>query len=129
MACAVVFPSRPSNGAGYAAQPPERRHRKCRWGRPALPSLLFDPPSARELTGHSLVAVLVIGIVATAAAFVAWLYAQRYLSAVEAGVILSLEPVIAAAFSVFLGVEPWTAALTIGGLLVVAAMLVTELGG
>lgn len=94
----------------------------------ALPSLVLDPPSARELTGDSLVAVLIIGVLATAAAFVAWLYAQRHLSAVEAGVILTLEPVIAAAFSVLLGVEPWTAALTLGGLLVVAAMLVTELG-
>jgi len=95
----------------------------------ALPSLLLDPPSARELTGQPLVAVLVIGVLATAAAFAAWLYAQRHLSAVEAGVILTLEPVIAAALSVALGVEPWTAALGFGGLLVMAAMLVTELGG
>jgi drug/metabolite transporter (DMT)-like permease len=95
----------------------------------ALPSLLLDPPSAHELTGASLAAVLVIGVLATAAAFAAWLYAQRHLSAVEAGVILTLEPVVAAILSVALGIEPWTAALTIGGLLVMAAMLVTELGG
>lgn len=95
----------------------------------ALPSLLLDPPSAKELTGASLVAVLVVGVLATAAAFAAWLYAQRHLSAVEAGVILTLEPVIAAVLSVALGVEPWTAALVAGGLLVMAAMLVTELGG
>jgi drug/metabolite transporter (DMT)-like permease len=95
----------------------------------ALPSLLLDPPSVRELTGAPLVAVLVIGVLATAAAFAAWLYAQRHLSAVEAGVILTLEPVIAAILSVALGVEPWTAALGFGGLLVMAAMLVTELGG
>ena len=95
----------------------------------SLPSLVLDPPSARELTGEPLVAVLIAGVLATAAAFAAWLYAQRHLSAVEAGVILSLEPVVAAALSVALGVEPWTAALTIGGLLVLAAMLVTELGG
>ena len=95
----------------------------------ALPSLLLDPPSARELTGAPLVAVLVVGVLATAAAFAAWLYAQRHLSAVEAGVILTLEPVIAAGISVALGVEPWTAALGFGGLLVMMAMLVTELGG
>jgi drug/metabolite transporter (DMT)-like permease len=95
----------------------------------ALPSLLLDPPSARELTGAPLIAVLVVGVLATAAAFAAWLYAQRHLSAVEAGVILTLEPVIAAGLSVALGVEPWTAALGFGGLLVMAAMLVTELGG
>lgn len=95
----------------------------------ALPSLFLDPPSSSELTGEPLAAVLVVGVLATAAAFAAWLYAQRHLSAVEAGVILSLEPVIAAILSVALGVEPWTAALAIGGLLVLAAMLVTELGG
>ncbi len=95
----------------------------------ALPSLLLDPPSSRELTGAPLAAVLVMGVLATAAAFAAWLYAQRHLSAVEAGVILTLEPVVAAGLSVALGVEPWTAALGFGGLLVLAAMLVTELGG
>lgn len=95
----------------------------------ALPSLLLDPPSASELTGAPLAAVLVMGVLATAAAFAAWLYAQRHLSAVEAGVILTLEPVVAAGLSVALGVEPWTAALGFGGLLVMAAMLVTELGG
>jgi drug/metabolite transporter (DMT)-like permease len=95
----------------------------------ALPSLLLDPPSMKELTGAPLVAVLVIGVLATAAAFAAWLYAQRHLSAVEAGVILTLEPVVAALLSVALGIEPWTAALAVGGLLVLAAMLVTELGG
>jgi drug/metabolite transporter (DMT)-like permease len=95
----------------------------------ALPSLLLDPPSARELTGAPLAAVLVVGVLSTAAAFAAWLYAQRHLSAIEAGIILTLEPVIAAGLSVALGVEPWTAALGFGGLLVMAAMLVTELGG
>ncbi len=95
----------------------------------ALPSLVLDPPAVRELGGQTLTAVIVLGVFATAAAFVAQLYAQRHLSAIEAGVILTLEPVIASAFSVFLGVEPWTAALALGGLLILAAMLVTELGG
>jgi len=57
------------------------------------------------------------------------LYAQRHLTAVEAGVIFSLEPVFAAAFSVALGVERWSLNLALGGALVVAAMLTTELWG
>lgn len=95
----------------------------------ALPSLLLDPPALGEISGTAALAVIATGVLATAAAFVAQLYAQRHLSAVEAGVILSLEPVVAAAFSVLAGVEPWTAALTVGGILMLAAMLVTELGG
>lgn len=93
----------------------------------ALPSLVLDPPAMPG--GRALFAVIVLGVFATAAAFVAQLYAQRHLSAVEAGVILTLEPVIASAFSVLLGVEPWTAALALGGFLILAAMLATELGG
>lgn len=93
----------------------------------ALPSLVLDPPAMPS--GRALFAVIVLGVFATAAAFVAQLYAQRHLSAVEAGVILTLEPVIASAFSVLLGVEPWTAALALGGFLILAAMLATELGG
>lgn len=95
----------------------------------ALPSLLFDPPEASDFTGYPLFAIVAMGVFATALAFVAQLYAQRHLSAVEAGVILTLEPVIAAAFSVMQGVEPWTSSLLVGGALILAAMLVTELGG
>lgn len=95
----------------------------------ALPSLVLDPPALGEISRTAVLAVVVAGVLATAAAFVAQLYAQRHLSAVEAGVILSLEPMVAAGFSVLAGVEPWTVALTIGGILMLAAMLVTELGG
>jgi drug/metabolite transporter (DMT)-like permease len=95
----------------------------------ALPSLALAPPTAREVTGYPLFAVLLMGVLATAAAFAGQLYAQRHLSAVEAGVILTLEPVLAAATSVLAGVERWTFALTLGGALVLAAMLLVELGG
>lgn len=94
----------------------------------ALPSLAVDPPSG----GYSRVAVgavLLTGVVATALAFFAQLYAQRRLSAVEASVILTLEPVVAAGFSVVLGVEQVTWAMLVGGALVVLAMLLAEIGG
>ncbi|HXU45835.1 MAG TPA: DMT family transporter [Thermoanaerobaculia bacterium] len=95
----------------------------------AAPSLLFHPPARAEFTPYALFAILVLGVLATAVAFLGNLYAQRHLAAVEAGVILSLEPVFAAAFSVALGVERWTLSLALGGALVVAAMLTTELWG
>ncbi len=92
-----------------------------------LPSLVIQPPTAAELAPRSLLILAAIGVFNTALAFLAQLYAQRHLSAVEAGVILTLEPVLAAAFSVSLGLEHWTLPLTAGGLLIVGAMLVTEL--
>lgn len=95
----------------------------------SLPSFLFIPPTADEFSGFAIGAILVMGILATAGAFLCQLYAQRHLTAVETGVILTLEPVVAAAFSVLLGVESWTASLTYGGALVLAAMLLSELGG
>lgn len=95
----------------------------------ALPSLVLDPPTAREVTGYPLFALLVMGIFATALAFLCQLYAQRHLTPVEAGVILALEPVLAAATSVAVGAEQPTVHLALGGALVVAAMLVTELAG
>lgn len=95
----------------------------------SLPSLVLHPPSARELSGYPLFAWLLMGVVSTAGAFLCQLYAQRHLTAVEAGVILTLEPVLAAVTSVLVGAEPPTAALALGGALVVAAMLVTELAG
>jgi drug/metabolite transporter (DMT)-like permease len=95
----------------------------------SLPGLAHPTPVAAEFRGFPLFAVLVLSVLATAAAFVAQLYGQRHLSAIEAGVIFTLEPVLAAALSVALGAEPASRWLAIGGALVVAAMLVTELWG
>jgi drug/metabolite transporter (DMT)-like permease len=95
----------------------------------SLPSLVFRPPMLREFTGFGLFAILAMGVFATALAFVLQLYGQRHLSAIEAGVIFTLEPVLAALFSIGLGVEPWSLSLAGSGALIVAAMLVTELWG
>jgi len=95
----------------------------------SLPGLAWPTPKAAEFRGFPLFALLVLAVLATAAAFVAQLYGQRHLSAIEAGVIFTLEPVLAAALSVALGAEPASRWLALGGALVVAAMLVTELWG
>jgi drug/metabolite transporter (DMT)-like permease len=95
----------------------------------SLPSLAYPPPAAAEFRGFALFAILVLSILATTAAFVAQLYGQRHLSAIEAGVIFTLEPVLAATLSVALRIDPPSRWLAVGGALVVAAMLVTELWG
>ena len=57
------------------------------------------------------------------------LYAQRHLSATEAAVLLTLEPVVAALFSVTVGREAWSLSLAAGGALILAGILLSELGG
>jgi drug/metabolite transporter (DMT)-like permease len=91
------------------------------------PSLLVQPPRAAEFQGRALAAVLILGIFATALAFLGQLYAQRHLTVVEAGVILSSEPVFASALSLALGIEPWTPSLAWGGALILGAILLSEL--
>ncbi len=94
----------------------------------SLPALLLDPPARQSFAGFAVPAILYTGILSTALAFLAQLYAQRQLDAIETGVILTLEPVFAAVASVLAGSERWSPALLLGGALVVAAMLLTELG-
>ncbi|HXU28982.1 MAG TPA: DMT family transporter [Thermoanaerobaculia bacterium] len=117
---------------GAVAREPVRGLAIVQFGLIALlsaPSLLIQPPTRAEFTPYALFAIVVMGVLATAAAFLCQLYAQQHLSAVEAGVLFTLEPVFAASFSVVMGVEAWSHQLALGGALVVAAMLVTELWG
>jgi len=92
------------------------------------PALLFDPPSQHPFTRTALVAVVITGVFATALAFACQLYAQRRLGAVETSVLLTLEPVAAAALSLAIGRESLTAGLAVGGALILAGMLVTDVG-
>ena len=70
-----------------------------------------------------IVALLVTGILATFVAFVLMLWAQTILSATETGILLSLEPLFAALYSVFfahkiLGLNGW-----VGGFIIIAAVM------
>ncbi len=56
-------------------------------------------------------------------------WAQARLTATRAAIVMTLEPVFAAFFAVLLGGESFTARMLVGGVLVVAAMYVVELGG
>jgi drug/metabolite transporter (DMT)-like permease len=95
----------------------------------SAPSLVIAPPRAVELTSFALFAIGLSGVAGTAFAFLCQLYAQRHLGAAEAAVLLTFEPVVAALFSVAIGREPWTSSLAAGGALILAAMLLSELGG
>lgn len=70
------------------------------------------------------IALLVTGLLATVLAFRAMVEAQKALSAAQTAVVLAFEPVAAAVVSVALGEEVATVGLTVGGVAVVAGILI-----
>jgi len=77
-------------------------------------------------TTKAWVAVLYTAIGAGALAMFLQTWAQAYLSSTRAAIVMTMEPVAAAAFAVAFG-EPLTWRIVIGGALVLAAMYVVEL--
>jgi drug/metabolite transporter (DMT)-like permease len=69
------------------------------------------------------------GLFMTAGAFVVMNWAQRHTSAVRAALIYSLEPVAAALFSWRFGGEVLAPGQILGGALIVAGVVVGEVGG
>lgn len=130
LGCAVAFAAHVLVVHDAARRGPARPLAALQFGVVALlatPSLLVRYPVRAELSGNALLAVLVTGLLATALAFTLQLQAQRTLAAAEVGVLLALEPVFAALFSVALGAEPWTAATALGGLLILAGTVVVQI--
>jgi drug/metabolite transporter (DMT)-like permease len=72
--------------------------------------------------------VLYLAIVATCVGFAVQAWAQSGLSATQAAVVMTLEPVFAAALAAAVGGEHLLAVAIAGGLIVVALMFVAELG-
>jgi drug/metabolite transporter (DMT)-like permease len=71
--------------------------------------------------------ILFTAIVTTALAFAALMWGQAHVTATEAAVILSFEPVVAAITSMAFYGEPLTAAFLLGAALILAAMLLSQL--
>ena len=88
----------------------------------ALPGGLTLPPDSGVW-----LAVIVTALVATAFAFVVQTWAQSLVSATRAAVIMTMEPVFAGLFAVLLAGNHLTYRTIVGGALVLAAMLLTEL--
>jgi drug/metabolite transporter (DMT)-like permease len=79
-------------------------------------------------TGRDWASVVYMAMVAGALALVAQTWAQSQLSPTRTAIIMSMEPVFAAFFAVLLGGEGLTGRMLVGGAMVLAAMLVVELG-
>ena len=88
-----------------------------------LESGMAMPPSAGVWA-----AILFLALAATALAFLAQTWAQTHMSAPRAAIVLTLEPVFAGVFGVLVGGDQLTARVLAGGLCIVAAMYVVELG-
>ncbi|MFC5740113.1 DMT family transporter [Dyella tabacisoli] len=73
------------------------------------------------------IAVVYMALAAGAGAMLMQTWAQAHLSATRAAIVMTLEPVFAAAFAVSLGNDTLTWRMLVGGALVLAAMYLVEL--
>jgi len=79
-------------------------------------------------TGPDWAAVVYMALVAGAVALIAQTWAQSQLSPTRTAIVMSMEPVFAAFFAVLLGGEDVGSRMLVGGAMVLAAMLVVEVG-
>jgi drug/metabolite transporter (DMT)-like permease len=92
-------------------------------------SLVATAPDGLVLpgSGRDWLSVLYMAVFAGALALAGQTWAQAHLPPTRTAVIMTMEPVFAAAFAVLLGGEAVTSRMLVGGLLVLTAMLVVEL--
>ena len=94
----------------------------------ALVSHLFEPPAALIPHGQPLFAAAFTGLFATVVAYGVQTAAQRFTTATHTALIFATEPVFAAISSFILIGERLTPIQLLGGGLILAGMLATELG-
>lgn len=94
-------------------------------GLAAAPVSLFAPRA--PMTRPVVVVILFTAIVTTALAFVALMWGQARVSATEGAVILAFEPVAAALTSILFYGEPVTFGVVVGGGLILAGMVLSQL--
>lgn len=73
-------------------------------------------------------AVVYMAVFPAALALLGQTWAQAHLSATRTAIVMSMEPVFAAFFAVLFGGESLTSRMLVGGLLVLTAMLIVEIG-
>ncbi|MBQ8590826.1 MAG: DMT family transporter [Firmicutes bacterium] len=89
-------------------------------------SLIFEGPDVPKSAG-AWGAVIVLSIFCTGAAFIVQAIAQQYTSASHVGVIFTLEPVFNSIVAFFIAHEVLTPQAYLGGVLLVASLLVMEI--
>jgi len=91
----------------------------------AIPPSLFVPRP--HLTPFVIAVILFTAIVTTALAFVALMWGQSRVTATEAAVILAFEPMAASITSIVFQHEPITPGFVAGALLILGAMVISQL--
>jgi drug/metabolite transporter (DMT)-like permease len=97
----------------------------------AVVSLIAATPGGIELPSGrgGWTSVLYMALIGGAVAIWAQTWAQSHLTATRAAIVMTLEPMFAAAFAVALGGESMTLRMMLGGAMVLAAMYTVELLG
>lgn len=91
----------------------------------AAPPSLFAP--RMPMTAEVAIVIISTAVVTTALAFAALMWGQSRVTATEAAVILSFEPVAASITAVVWDREPITTAFICGAVLILAAMVISQL--
>jgi len=78
--------------------------------------------------GRDWLSVVYMAVFPAALALLAQTWAQAHLPATRAAIVMSMEPVFAALFAVWFGGESMTVRMVTGGVMVLAAMLIVEVG-
>ncbi|WP_233493989.1 DMT family transporter [Desertihabitans brevis] len=99
----------------------------------AVVTVVCLPPALADgltlpATGFDWGAVLYLALIAGSFTMLLQTWAQSQVPATRAAVVMSLEPVFGALFAVALGGESFTWRITVGGLSILAAMYLVELG-
>ena len=92
-----------------------------------LASLLVEPVSQVVFSNEAIIAILITGILGTTFALLVMIWAQKILSASETAIIIAMEPVFAALFSVYFGYEVLGYISYVGGAIVVFSVIFCEL--
>ena len=92
-----------------------------------LASLLVEPVSQVVFSNEAIIAILITGILGTTFALLVMIWAQKILSASETAIIIAMEPVFAALFSVYFGYEVLGYISYVGGAVVVFSVIFCEL--
>lgn len=88
---------------------------------------MFDGGPELPQTTNAWAATIFLALVATAAAYLIQAWAQAHISPTRAAIVLTMEPVFAGIFGVALAGDEITLRMTVGGVLILAAMYVIEL--
>lgn len=128
VACALLFAFHVVLSARYSVQYPATGLAAVQVlfvGLAAAPLTRFVPRP--QMSGSVIAVIVFTAVVTTALAFVALMWGQAYVTATEAAVILSFEPVAASLTSILWDHEPMTVPFLIGAVMILGAMVVSQL--